>query len=238
MRRAWIAELERANHELDAFSYSVSHDLRAPLRAIDGFSRALQADFADILDATGHAHIERICNGVQQMNTLIESLLDLARLSRVVLEREDVDLSSLAAAVIADLRRGDGGRMVGVDIEAGLFARGDPRLLQVVLANLLGNAWKFSGRRENAHIELRRHPGDEPTFFVRDNGAGFDMAFATHLFAPFQRLHRAKEFEGTGVGLATVQRIVFRHGGRIWAEAAVDQGATFFFSLPNEPPKL
>jgi signal transduction histidine kinase len=236
VRRAWIAELERANHELDAFSYSVSHDLRAPLRAIDGFSRALASDYGSILDQGAHAHLNRICSGVTRMNMLIEALIELSRLSRMELEREAVDLSALGAAVVADLRAQDPARQVSIDIEAGLVVAGDPRLLQVLLANLLGNAWKFTSRTDDARIEMRRLSGDVPGFFVRDNGAGFDMAYTQHLFAPFQRLHRAKEFEGSGIGLATVQRIVFRHGGRLWADAAVGQGATFFFTLPNEAP--
>jgi signal transduction histidine kinase len=236
MRRAWIAELERANHELDAFSYSVSHDLRAPLRAIDGFSKALLADYGDTLDEGAHAHLERITTGVTRMNMLIEALIELARLSRTTLEREEVDLSTLAATVIAELRAQDPARQVSIDIEAGLVVSGDPHLLHVMLVNLLGNAWKFTSRSDDARIEMRRESGDEAAFFVRDNGAGFDMAYTKHLFAPFQRLHRAKEFEGSGIGLATVQRIVFRHGGRIWAKAAVGRGATFFFTLANAPP--
>jgi light-regulated signal transduction histidine kinase (bacteriophytochrome) len=234
-RRAWIAELERANLELDSFSYSVSHDLRAPLRAIDGFSRALLADYGKTLDEGAHAHLDRITAGVTRMNMLIEALIELARLSRVPLGREEVDLSALAATVFAELRAQDPARHVSIDIEARLMVSGDPILLHVMLLNLLGNAWKFTSRTDGARIEMRRHPGDDPTFLVRDNGAGFDMAFTKHLFAPFQRLHRTKEFEGSGLGLATVQRIVFRHGGRIWANAAIHQGASFFFTLPDAP---
>jgi signal transduction histidine kinase len=233
-RRAWVTELEMANQELDAFSYSVSHDLRAPLRAIDGFSRALLADYGKVLDGEGHAHLDRILNGVTRMNSLIECLLELARIARAPLQREKLDLSTLAASVIDDLRRGDAARRVTVTIESDLVAWGDIRLLRAMLANLLGNAWKFTSRTDAARIEIHHHVGEHPTFLIRDNGAGFDMTYAAHLFAPFQRLHRAAEFEGTGIGLATVQRIVHRHGGRIWAEAAVGQGATFYFSLPDE----
>jgi signal transduction histidine kinase len=235
VRREWIAKLERANRELDAFSYSVSHDLRAPLRAIDGFSRALVEDCGAALDERGQAYVERICRNVALMTTLIDDLLELARISRTAMSTDTVDLSGLAAEVVADLRRAHGDRTVDVEIAEGLLARGDRRLLQVVLVNLIGNAWKFTSRSARARIEFGRHPGDEPTFFVRDNGAGFDMQYASRLFGAFQRLHSSREFEGTGVGLATVQRIVARHGGRVWAEAAVGLGATFFFSLPARP---
>jgi light-regulated signal transduction histidine kinase (bacteriophytochrome) len=233
-RRAWTTELERANRELDAFSYSVSHDLRAPLRAIDGFSQALAEDCAADLDARGRGYIERIGKGVRRMGTLIEALLDLSRLSRATLGAEAVDLSALAAGVAEDLRRAHPERQVAVDIEDGLVAQGDRRLLTVVLANLIGNAWKFTSRRRDARIEVRRLRAEEPTFLVRDNGAGFATAYATRLFAPFQRFHTASDFEGTGIGLATVQRVIARHGGRIWAESVVDEGATFFFTLPTK----
>ena len=235
-RRAWIAELERANRDLDSFSYSVSHDLRAPLRAIDGFSRALAEDCADVLDERGREHVARVHRGVARMSSLIEALLDLSRLSRVEVSSEDVDLSALANAVVADLRQASPTRTVIVDIADGLVARGDRRLLNVVLVNLLGNAWKFTGRVPEARITMGREDGGERAFgerpfFVRDNGAGFDVNYAKRLFAPFQRFHGANEFEGTGIGLATVQRVIAKHGGRIWAEAAPDRGATFFFTL-------
>jgi signal transduction histidine kinase len=231
-RLAWIAELERTNRDLDAFSYSVSHDLRAPLRAIDGFSQALAEDYAQVLDARGHDYVNRVRSGVKRMSTLIDDLLDLARVTRAPISTETVDLSKLAAAVIADLRRAHPERLVRVDIEDGLIVSGDRRWLNIALVNLIGNAWKYTARSEKAHIELGRLPADEPTFFVRDNGVGFDMADAERLFAAFQRLHTATEFDGTGVGLATAQRVLARHGGQIRAEAAVGRGATFIFTLP------
>ncbi len=231
-RHEWIGKLESANKELDAFSYSVSHDLRAPLRAIDGFSRALAEDYAASLDERGHGYLDRITKGVKRMSTLIDDLLELARITRAPVKADMVDLSGLAAGVVADLQRANPDRSVTVDIRDGLTARGDRQLLNVVLVNLIGNAWKFTSRNPQARVEVGREPVDEPTFYVRDNGAGFDMAYANRLFAPFQRLHANHEFEGTGVGLATVQRVVTRHGGKIWVKAAVGEGATFFFSLP------
>jgi signal transduction histidine kinase len=233
MRRAWSEELERANRELEAFSYSVSHDLRAPLRRIRAFSQILAQDYGGVLDARGHHQLDHIVNGVEQMSMLIEGLLEMGRVTRGPLTFDTVDLSEIAVEVISDLRKIDPARSVSVDIAAGLSARGDRRLLSVVLVNLLGNAWKFSAKAPNPRIEFGRHAAPAPTFFVRDNGAGFDMKYAGQLFAPFQRLHDANDFEGTGVGLATVQRALARHGGRIWTEAAVGRGATFFFSLPG-----
>jgi signal transduction histidine kinase len=233
MRRAWSAELERANRELEAFSYSVSHDLRAPLRRIRGFGQILAADYGAALDARGHGHLDHISKGVEEMSALIDGLLEMGRVTRGPLSFDTVDLSELAANAIANLQKSDPGRVVAVDIAAGLTARGDRRLLGVVLVNLLGNAWKFSAKTGAARVEFGRHAGPIPTFFVRDNGAGFDMKYAGQLFAPFQRLHAVSDFEGTGVGLATVQRALARHGGRIWVEAAVGQGATFFFNLPE-----
>jgi len=231
-RQAWIAELERINRELDTFSYSVSHDLRAPLRAIAGFSQILAQDYTAVVDDRGKGYLDRIGKSVERMGTLIEGLLELARISRGPINGNAVDLSALAADVVADLRGASPDRAATVDIEAGLGAWGDRRLLNVVLLNLIGNAWKFTSRRPEPRIQIGRRPGSPPTFFVRDNGAGFDMSYAANLFAPFQRLHRAEEFEGTGIGLATVQRIIARHGGSIWAESAIGEGATFFFSLP------
>jgi light-regulated signal transduction histidine kinase (bacteriophytochrome) len=233
-RRAWVEELERANRELDAFSYSVSHDLRAPLRAIDGFTRALAEDYGATLDERGQEYVQRVCRNVERMGMLIDDLLGLARISRAPVSHNVVDLSALAAGVVADLQAAHPDRVVRVDVAGGLLARGDRRLLNVVLVNLIGNAWKFTSRRADARIELGRQPADEPTFFVRDNGAGFDTQYAGRLFTPFQRLHTTKEFQGTGVGLATVQRVMSRHGGRVWVDAVVGQGATFFFSLPSK----
>jgi signal transduction histidine kinase len=232
-RRTWIAELERTNRELDAFSYSVSHDLRAPLRAIEGFSRMLVEDYDGVLDAGGHRCVERICEGVQRMTSLIDDLLKLAQITRAPLSSDRVDLTAVARGVVKDLRLANPNRNVSVTIGDDLEARGDRSLLGVVLTNLIGNAWKYTSRVAEARIEVGRYAGEEATFFIRDNGAGFDMAYASKLFAPFQRLHNASEFEGTGVGLATVQRVIARHGGRIWAESSSGRGATFFFSLPT-----
>ena len=232
MRRAWIEELKRANRELDAFSYSVSHDLRAPLRAIRGFSQMLADEYTKVLEGDGRRYLDHISNSVQKMTTLIDALLELARVGRAALSIADVDLSAMATAAVADLRRADTGRNVQVDIGAGLIVRGDRRLLGVVLVNLIGNAWKFTSRGGNAYIEFGRRPGEDRAFFVRDNGAGFDMKYVEKLFGVFQRLHRAEDFEGTGVGLSMVKRIIERHGGRIWAEAKPGEGATFYFTLP------
>jgi signal transduction histidine kinase len=228
-----LADLEHANRELDAFSYSVSHDLRAPLRAVDGFSKALAEDCSAELGKQGVEYLERIGNGVKRMSGLIDDLLGLSKVSRAPIAPGDVDLSSLATAIVSELRRAQPHRELSVDIARDLVARGDPHLLEVALANLVGNAWKFTSRSEAPRLEVGRQAADEPTFFVRDNGAGFDMAYATRLFSPFQRLHAAGEFEGTGIGLAIVQRVIARHGGRVWAEAAVGRGATFFFTLPR-----
>ena len=231
-RREYVERLEHANRELDAFSYSVSHDLRAPLRAIDGFARALLEDAGHTIGVTGLAHIERISSAARRMSTLIEALLDLARVGRQPLRAVDLDLAELASAVLADLSRAHPGRAVDVVIERPLRARGDRALLEVVLDNLLRNAWKFTARAASPRIEVGRLPARQPTFFVRDNGAGFDPGRAAGVFAPFQRFHDASDFEGTGVGLATVQRVIARHGGRLHVESAPGAGATFSFSLP------
>jgi signal transduction histidine kinase len=229
---ARTAQLEDTNRELESFSHAVSHDLRAPLRAVDGFSEILIEDYGASLDATGQSHLRRIRGGAQHMSGLIDGLLSLSRLNREELRVERVDLSALAADIVAALREADGGRRVEVVIARGLSAECDPRLTRVALENLLTNAWKFSARRDPAHIEVGRLVEGETTwFFVRDDGAGFDMSYAGNLFGAFQRLHRQDEFEGTGIGLATVQRIVHRHGGSIRAEGAVDRGATFLFTL-------
>jgi len=224
--------LESVNHELEAFSYSVSHDLRAPLRAVDGFSRILLDEYADRLDDTGRDRLKRVRAAAQRMATLIDDLLKLSRITRSELKREDIDLSALANEVIEELRKQEPDRIVQCTIEPGVIVWGDHRLLRIVLDNLLGNAWKFTSKRPDARIEFgRQMQNGEPVYFVRDNGAGFDMAYAEKLFGAFQRLHDASEFPGTGIGLATVQRIIHKHGGRIWAEGAVEQGATFYFTL-------
>ena len=226
-------ELEAANKELEAFSYSVSHDLRAPLRSIDGFSQALLEDYGELLPIEGRNFLERIRSSAQRMAELIDDLLNLSKVTRAAMKSVSVDLSHLAQGVAAELQRTHAERRVNFKINPNLKAHGDPNLLQVVLENLLNNAWKFTSKREQAQIEFgSKHENDETIFFIRDNGAGFDMAYVGKLFGAFQRLHTMKEFSGTGIGLATVQRIIHRHGGRIWAEAALDQGATFFFTLP------
>jgi signal transduction histidine kinase len=230
------AELSATNQELEAFSYSVSHDLRAPLRSIDGFSRIVQEDYAAKLDDEGRDSLARIRAAAQRMAQLIDDLLKLSRISRIELLREPVDLSALANSVAADLRRQEPDRAVELVVAEGLTAQGDPRLLRVVLENLLGNAWKFTGKREHARIDFGAEPQNgRATWFVRDNGAGFDAAHAEKLFGAFQRLHSSEEFPGTGIGLATVQRVVRRHGGRVWAEGTVGHGATFWFNLSTEP---
>ncbi|HXG14674.1 MAG TPA: PAS domain S-box protein [Calidithermus sp.] len=229
------AELEAANRELEAFSYSVSHDLRAPLRAIDGFSQALLEDCEPVLDERGRDHLRRIRAATRRMGELIDDLLALARVTRQEMRRERVDLSAVARSVVAQLRRAEPTRRVEVVIAEGLAAEGDPHLLRLVLENLLGNAWKFTAREPEARIEFGAlDEGGRPAFFVRDNGVGFDMAYAHKLFGPFQRLHPTSEFPGTGIGLATVQRVVARHGGRVWAVGEEGKGATFFFTL-GEP---
>ena len=226
-------ELALVNRELEAFSFSVSHDLRAPLRSLDGFSRALLEEHADALGATGRDYLVRVRRNAQRMGRLIDDMLALSRVSRAELRVGRVDLGRLATEVVERLREAEPGRRVELHVAPGLEARGDARLLEVALENLLGNAWKFTSRADPARIEFgATGSGADRVFFVRDNGAGFDMASLDKLFRPFSRLHGPDEFPGTGVGLATVQRIVHRHGGRIWAEAEPGRGATFSFTLP------
>ncbi|WP_217808156.1 sensor histidine kinase [Oceanibacterium hippocampi] len=226
------AEIAAVNKELEAFSYSVSHDLRAPLRAIDGFSQALLEDCADGLDDTGRSHLNRVRQAAQRMGQLIDDLLKLSRVTRSDLSEEELDLSALARTVADTLRTAHPVDEAEIGIADGLSAVGDPRLLRIALENLFGNAWKFTAGRAPRKIEFGRaeHAG-EPVYFIRDNGVGFDMTYADQLFRAFQRLHDARSFAGTGIGLATVQRIIHKHGGRIWAEAEVDKGATFYFTL-------
>lgn len=227
------AELERANNELEAFSYSVSHDLRTPLRAIDGFSQALLEDYGAQLDDTAQDYLRRVRAGAQRMGRLIDDLLKLARVSRAEINAEVIDLSHIAGEILDELRAGEPERDVSVRMTTGLTAAGDPHLMRIVLENLLNNAWKYTGKRRHAEIEFgMRLQNGQPCFFVQDNGAGFDMTYSGKLFGAFQRLHDNKDYAGTGVGLATVQRIIHRHGGRIWAKAAVDEGAAFYFTLP------
>jgi PAS domain S-box-containing protein len=226
------SDLAAANNELESFSYSVSHDLRAPLRTIDGFSHALLEDCADRLDDTGKTHLNRIRAATQRMGMLIDDLLNLSRLSRTEMHVQSVDISAMAFSVADEIQKSQPERQIELRIEDGLKTTADPGLLRAVLENLLSNAWKFTSKRASAHIEfgVTRENGT-PAYFVRDDGAGFDPAYSDRLFGAFQRLHSMSEFAGTGVGLATVQRIVHRHGGRIWAESAVDRGATFYFTL-------
>lgn len=226
------AELEGLNRELEAFSYSVSHDLRAPLRAIAGFSRALQEDVGDKLDPDARAHLERVRHAAQRMETLIDDLLQLASVSRTEMSRSTVDLSRLAGEILADLAASEPQRVAAAEIAPGLRVSADPRLLRILLENLLGNAWKFSRRSESAAISVGQEmTASGPVFFVRDNGVGFDMADAADLFRPFQRLHGAQQFPGTGIGLATAQRVIRRHGGSIWARSRPGEGATFYFTM-------
>jgi signal transduction histidine kinase len=225
-------DLSNALGELESFSYSVSHDLRAPLRGIDGFSQALLEDYAASLDEAGVEYLERIRGGARRMGDLIEDLLKLSRLSQGELLLDEVDLGAMAAAVLSELAAKDRHREVEVTIEPELTTVADPRLLRVALQNLISNAWKFTSRRERARIEIGAvEHGGETVFYVRDNGTGFDMQYADKLFAPFQRLHSPSQFEGSGIGLATVQRVLRRHGGRIWAESEEGEGATFYFTL-------
>jgi len=225
-------ELEAANKELEAFCYSVSHDLRTPLRGIDGFSQALLEDYGDKLDSSARDFLQRIRAGTQRMGVLIDDLLNLSRFTRIEMARAETDLSEIGRAVAADLRQSEPQRDVEVVIAPQLRGEGDPRLMRVVLENLLGNSWKFTSKRSHARIEFGRTNNDSSSaFYVKDNGAGFDPAYSARLFGAFQRLHGVTEFPGSGVGLAMVQRIIQRHGGRVWAEGAVGEGATFYFTL-------
>lgn len=226
------AQLQLANSELEAFAYSVSHDLRAPLRAIDGFSRILLEDYADDFKPAARELLERVRSANHNMSQLVDALLGLSRMTRAAMYREQVDLTGLARSILESLQETSPERKAQFHIQEQVLAEGDPRLLRVVMENLLGNAWKFTSRQEQARIEFGTQTiAGEIIYFVRDNGAGFNPLYADKLFGPFQRLHRADEFEGTGIGLATVQRIVRRHGGRIWAESEPGKGATFYFVL-------
>ncbi len=230
--RLRTAELEDANEELESFAYSVSHDLRAPLRAMDGFSEILLEDYADRLDEEARDHLQRISAAAQRMGKLIDDILQLARVSRAEMAAESVDLSAMAREIVDQLRQADPDRDVEISIQDGLTVEGDRPLLLQVLQNLLDNAWKFTGEEPIARIEFgATEQNGERVFHVRDNGVGFDMKYADRLFGTFQRLHGRDEFPGTGVGLATVRRIVHRHHGRVWADAEVDEGATFYFAL-------
>jgi len=224
---------ETANAELEAFNYSVSHDLRAPLRAIEGFSGLLLEEYALKLDDIGRDYISRVRAGAQRMRLIIDDLLELSRITHATLKRVDLDLAEIVREVEDALRHQEPSRQVEVRVEHPMNVSADPRLMKIALENLLGNAWKFTSKQAQASIHVGVEPGAPRVFYVRDNGAGFDMAFVDKLFVPFQRLHRAADFQGTGIGLTTVQRIIARHGGRIWGEGHEDRGAKFCFTLPR-----
>lgn len=229
------AMAEASNQELEAFSYSVAHDLRAPLRSIDGFSAALLEDYADRLDDEGKGYLGYVRESAQQMGKLIDDLLSLSRVTRAELRRSPIDLASIARTVLAAQQRQQPDREVELVIGGEMPAVGDINLLRIVLENLLGNAWKFTGKCSHARIEFgETAQAGRAVYFVRDNGAGFDMAYAAKLFGVFQRLHSVSEFEGTGIGLSIVQRIIRRHGGQVWAEGEVGRGATFYFTLERD----
>jgi len=226
------SQLAATNKELEAFSYSVSHDLRSPLRSIDGFSQALLEDYEARLDETGQDYLRRLRNASQKMGDLIDGILRLSRLTRSEMHHVPTNLSVLAEEIAGRLQEMQPERRAKFDIDKDLTANGDPQMLRVLLENLLGNAWKFTGKKPQAKIEFSMDQNNgRKAYFIRDNGAGFDMAYADKLFGAFQRLHEARDFPGTGIGLATVQRIINRHGGEIWAEGKVGQGATFHFTL-------
>ncbi|MEE9402369.1 MAG: ATP-binding protein, partial [Desulfobacteria bacterium] len=237
--KARTTELEQANtevaatnKELEAFAYSVSHDLRAPLRSIDGFSLALMEDYPDKLDEQGKDYLRRVRSATQRMGMLIDDLLTLSRVTRSEMGRDTVDLSAMAQSIAEELQETQPERQVDFVIAPGLTTSGDSQLLNQLMENLLSNAWKFTGNHPQAKIELGTSQVDgKETFFVRDNGVGFDMTYVDKLFGVFQRLHSQEEFPGTGVGLATVQRIAHRHGGQVWAEGKPEKGATFYFTL-------
>ncbi len=235
-------EQQALRDEQEAFSYAVSHDLRAPLRVVEGFTRILKEDYGRTLDRIGNDHLERVLGAAARMNGMIDALLAQAKLSRQPMARQPVNLSQLASFVIDDLRKETPDRLIDIDITPGMQADGDPMLLRIVLENLLGNAWKYSGKKARARIEFTRELKDgragQWVYAVRDNGVGFDMRYADRLFGMFQRLHSANDYHGTGVGLASVRRIIHRHGGQIWAESEVDQGTTFYFTLdPGAPSR-
>jgi two-component system, sensor histidine kinase and response regulator len=231
-RAELVRDLEHKNRELESFSYAVSHDLRAPLRRIDSFSRAILESQAEKLDEPGRRYFDRVREASQQMSRLIDDVLHLSRVTRADLREQDVDLSSLVQLILTRLQESGPDRKVEVKIRPGVIVTGDGQLLRIALENLLENAWKFSSKQADCRIEFGvTQASGEPTYFVRDNGAGFDMTYADRLFGPFQRLHAQGEFPGSGIGLATVQRIIHRHGGRVWAEGLVGQGATFQFTL-------
>ncbi len=231
-RAELVRDLEHKNRELESFSYAVSHDLRAPLRRIDSFSRAVLESQGEKLEATGRRYLERVREASQHMSQLIDDVLYLSRVTRADLREQEVDLSALANLILTRLQEGEPARKVETKVRPGVVVTGDGQLLRIALENLLENAWKFTGKQPEARIEFGvTNASGEPTYFIRDNGAGFDMTYADRLFGPFQRLHPQGEFPGSGIGLATVQRIIHRHGGRVWAEGLLGQGATFQFTF-------
>jgi light-regulated signal transduction histidine kinase (bacteriophytochrome) len=233
--KQYSVELEAVNEELEAFNYSVSHDLRSPLRSIDGFSQALLEDYNDELDAQGKDYLKRVRAASQTMGHLIDDLLNLSRITRSEMKRERVDMSALVQAIAEEHKDLEPDREVEFIIQKGVITIGDKNLLKVALENLVDNAWKFTGNHQMAKIEFGITQVDgKSVFFLRDNGVGFDMAYANKLFGAFQRLHASHEFPGSGIGLATVQRIIHRHGGQVWAKGALEQGATFYFTLRKE----
>ncbi len=233
------ALVEAANADLESFAYSVAHDLRAPLRSMDGFSQALQEEHSSQLDEQGQEYLNRIRRASRTMGQLIDDLLGLSRVIRTDIHKERIDLSELAENICLELKKSQPDRPVEFKIAPGLLVSADQRLIKIALENLLGNAWKFTSRLPMATIELGANPiNNQWVFFIRDNGAGFNMAYANKLFKPFQRLHSQKEFPGTGIGLATVERIIHRHDGKIWTEGAVGKGATFYFTLGESHSKV
>lgn len=227
--------LEEANKELEAFSYSVSHDLRAPLRAIDGFGQALLEDSGDKLDDVAKKHVARIRAATLRMAKLIDDILNLSRISRAEMHKSKINLSEIALRVISELKESQPERQVDFNIQKNITGYGDPNLMTIVISNLIGNSWKYTSKHSRAHIQMGvTDVGGKKAYYIRDDGAGFDMNYANKLFGPFQRLHGENEFPGTGIGLATVKRIIHRHGGALWAEGKVEQGATFYFTLSDE----
>jgi light-regulated signal transduction histidine kinase (bacteriophytochrome) len=228
------AQLSAANKELDAFSYSVSHDLRAPLRSIDGFSQALLEEYQEKLDETGKNYLNRVRKATQRMGLLIEDMLKLSRITQAEMKRGAVDLSGMIQEIAEEQQKSNPDRAVDVTIQEGITVQGDPYLIKIAIENLVNNAFKFTGKATHPRIEFGTTVRDGKTAcFIRDNGAGFDMAYLDKLFGAFQRLHTSDEFPGTGIGLATVKRIINRHGGQLWAEGEVGKGATFYFTFPS-----
>ncbi|MEO8090531.1 MAG: response regulator [Gemmatimonadales bacterium] len=236
-RAELVRDLEHKNRELESFSYAVSHDLRAPLRRIDSFSRAILESQGESLDEPGRRYLDRVREASQQMSQLIDDVLYLSRVTQADLREQDVDLSAVATLILSRLQEGEPARKVEIKVRPGVVVTGDGQLLRIALQNLLENAWKFTGKQPDSRVEFGvTQASGEPTYYVRDNGAGFDMTYVDRLFGPFQRLHPQGEFPGSGIGLATVQRIIHRHGGQVWAEGLVGQGATFQFTLGRARP--